>query len=346
MRITHFSPNAVGMVDERISLAPARRAGLDAAVLRPSALAQIHAPEHLDAADRRDHHRRGQFEHLVQHAVDAEAHPADLAPRLQVDVGGALLVGVLQQPVDDVDDVVVVCVDVARAAQFHQLLEAGRVAAALAAVLLCAAHRAGDAVELHRVAVQVERVGDHQLDFPPQQALDVRQPVQRKRLAGGDAHAVRAHFHRQDPVPAGVGVRDHVGDLGDHDPGRIDAQVGAAAGLGQPLGQRLQAQLAARAQGRGQLEVGQQYQRMHRLESAHVAALARVLGVLARQQAAGLERATTGSSQPPRRQARGVGGRDGLASARSRWLRAAGAGRFGVHRILAPCASRESVSSR
>jgi hypothetical protein len=38
----------------------------------------------------------------VQHAVDAEAHDAQLAPRLDVDVAGALLEGVLPQPVDDV----------------------------------------------------------------------------------------------------------------------------------------------------------------------------------------------------------------------------------------------------
>jgi hypothetical protein len=33
---------------------------------------------------------------------------ADFAARLQVDVAGALLEGVLQQPVDDADDVLVV----------------------------------------------------------------------------------------------------------------------------------------------------------------------------------------------------------------------------------------------
>src|SRR5690606_22371428 len=136
-------------------LAPAWRARLDATILRPPALGQVHAPEYLDAADHGGHHRRRHLEHLVQHAVDAEAHAAHVAARLQVDVGGALLVGVLQQPVDDVDDVVVVGIDVAGATQLDQLLEARRLAALLAAVLLRAAHRAGDAVELHRVAVQV-----------------------------------------------------------------------------------------------------------------------------------------------------------------------------------------------
>jgi hypothetical protein len=60
----------------------------------------------------------------MQHAVDAEAHDAEIAPRLDVDVAGALLEGVLPQPVDDVDDVLVVGVELAVAlAQFDQLLE-------------------------------------------------------------------------------------------------------------------------------------------------------------------------------------------------------------------------------
>ncbi len=45
------------------------------------------------------------------------------AARLEVDVAGALVEGVLQQPVDDADDVLVVGVELAGAAQLHQLLE-------------------------------------------------------------------------------------------------------------------------------------------------------------------------------------------------------------------------------
>ena len=63
---------------------------------------------------------------LVQHAVDAEAHEADVAPRLDVDVGGALLERVLPEPVDDVDDVLVVGVEVAVLAELDQLLEVAR----------------------------------------------------------------------------------------------------------------------------------------------------------------------------------------------------------------------------
>ena len=50
-----------------------------------------------------------------------------LAPRLDVDVARALVEGVLPQPVDDVDDVVVVGVELlAGLAQLDQLLEVGQ----------------------------------------------------------------------------------------------------------------------------------------------------------------------------------------------------------------------------
>ena len=49
-----------------------------------------------------------------------------LAPRLEVDVAGALLEGVLPQPVDDVHDVLVVGVELLVAlAELDQLLEVG-----------------------------------------------------------------------------------------------------------------------------------------------------------------------------------------------------------------------------
>jgi hypothetical protein len=75
MRITIFSPNAVGMRRQaQLDFAAAGRAGLDAAVLRPALLGHVHAPEDLDARGHCGHHRRRQLEHLVQHSIDTEAH--------------------------------------------------------------------------------------------------------------------------------------------------------------------------------------------------------------------------------------------------------------------------------
>ena len=61
----------------------------------------------------------------MQHAVDAKADRAHLAPRLQVDVAGALVEGVLPQPIDHLHDTLVIGVErLVVLAEFDQLLEA------------------------------------------------------------------------------------------------------------------------------------------------------------------------------------------------------------------------------
>jgi hypothetical protein len=62
----------------------------------------------------------------MEHAVDAKPHLAGVAPRLDMDVGRALLERVLPQPVDDVDDVAVISVDFALIAERNQLLGTAR----------------------------------------------------------------------------------------------------------------------------------------------------------------------------------------------------------------------------
>ena len=89
---------------------------------------------------------------LVQHAVDAKTHDAHFAPRLDVDVAGALLEGVLPEPVDDVDDVLVVGVELlVGAAELDELLER-RQAGTLAAELRRLLDRARQVVELDEIA--------------------------------------------------------------------------------------------------------------------------------------------------------------------------------------------------
>jgi hypothetical protein len=109
----------------QLDLLPGRRPRLDPAILRAALLDHVHAPEQLDAAGHGVHHRHRNLIHLMQHAVDAKTHDAQIAARLDVDVRGPLVEGVLPQPVDDMDDVLVVGVELAVAlAEFDQLLEA------------------------------------------------------------------------------------------------------------------------------------------------------------------------------------------------------------------------------
>ena len=213
-------------------------ADLDAAVERAAALDHVHPAEQLDARDHRAHHARRQLVDGVHDAVDAEADDASLAPRLEVDVGGALVEGVLPEPVDDLDHARVVGVELLVAlAELDQLLEVGerRRLAHLGRV----ANRARERIELGRVAGDLDRVDEDQLDVAARVRLDLAHPGDVERLAGGDRHVGEAEGQRQRVAPLGVLDRHHVGDTADIDLERVDAHVGQVAALGQPLGQRL-----------------------------------------------------------------------------------------------------------
>ena len=88
--------------DAQLDLAAALVA-LDAAVLRPALLGEVAAREQLDARDHRLVDDLRDQVHVVQDAVDAQAHEGELALGLEVDVGGALLEGVAQDVVERLD---------------------------------------------------------------------------------------------------------------------------------------------------------------------------------------------------------------------------------------------------
>jgi hypothetical protein len=141
----------------------------------------------------------------VQHAVDAKAHEAHVAPRLDVDVGGALLERVLPQPVDDVDDVRVVGVEVAVAAELDQLLEVAQREVALGR-LPARASSTGEVEELAHVPPDVLRVAEDELHLP----LDhLRRSSAHARTNGSLVATVTSAVDRdrQDAEALGVRVR-------------------------------------------------------------------------------------------------------------------------------------------
>ena len=184
-----------------------RALGLDAPVERAAAFDHVHAAEQLDARGHRVHHAQRHLVDGVQHAVDAKADGAHVAARFQVDIAGALVEGVLPQPVDHLHDTLVVGIQLLGGlAQFHQLLEAGR--RRDLAALLRGAHRLGQRIELGRVLAHVLRVGEHQLDAAPRVRLDLRHPADVEGLAGRDddlglrqlAPAAHSGFRRSAPT--------------------------------------------------------------------------------------------------------------------------------------------------
>ena len=159
-----------------------------------------------------------------------------------MDVAGALLEGVLPQPVDHVDDVLVVGVELAIAlAQLHQLLEIAGAGTAVAGAV-GALDRARQVVELDLVAADVIRVGQHAAKLQPQHLAQLLLPLLDVRLAGGDDGVTRGHFHRQDLEARRVLVRHHRRHRGEIDLQRINVVVGHAGLAGQPFGEPLQRQ--------------------------------------------------------------------------------------------------------
>ncbi len=102
--MTTFSPCADGSVATRRSIVLAVELHADAAVLRDALLGDVEVGEDLDArgdgGDRVRGHRRG----LLEHAVDAVADAQLLLVGLEVDVGAAAVDGLLDDPLDHLDD--------------------------------------------------------------------------------------------------------------------------------------------------------------------------------------------------------------------------------------------------
>ena len=171
---------------------------LDAAILGPALFHHVHAPEQLDAVSDGVGNGSGKLIDLVQHAVDAKAHQADFAARLQMDVAGALLESVLEQPIHQCNDVLFIGIQILVLAQLHQLLEILHSDGLTRSRLVGELHRIGKIVNFRQVVIDIGRVDHHQLDFQVEDAFQIRDPVGDIRLGCGDGHLMFADFDRHD----------------------------------------------------------------------------------------------------------------------------------------------------
>ena len=105
IRITIFSPNSVGQVLTRKSMA---RFFDSRILMRPSCGTRRSAMSRRDMTFRRADELAGELHRrlrdLLQHAVHAEAHAVDLLVRLEVDVRGAAADGIQHHLVDEAHD--------------------------------------------------------------------------------------------------------------------------------------------------------------------------------------------------------------------------------------------------
>ena len=221
----------------QLDLGAARRPGLDAAVLRATLFGKVHARQHFQAAGDRRHDRSGDLVNVVEGAVDAEAHAAMFATWFQVNVAGATLEGVLQQPVDDGDDGLGFGIELPAARQFDQLFEIlqGAGHGAAAAHRLGALDRSRQGIKLRQIALDVLRVGEHPFDGPANGCAQVILPFGPVRLCGGDDHLVVTDRQRQDAGAAGIGKRHQRGDCPRIEAQRVDLLIAQATLGGEPL---------------------------------------------------------------------------------------------------------------
>ena len=182
--------------------------------------------------------------------------------RLDVDVGSTLVECVLPEPVDDVDDVLIVRVEMSVTAQLDQLLEVAGEREFAARVLLRLFHRAREIEEFADVAPDVGRVGEDQLDVELQDARELVGPRAHERLAGRDRECHAVDCDRQDPVAFRVRIGHRCRDGAELDLQRIDVAVRDAQLAGEPFDQRLEQQHPVRSLERLELLFGDQLQRM------------------------------------------------------------------------------------
>ncbi len=149
----------------------------------------------------------------MQDTINTEADAPDFPARLDMDVRGALVVGVLQQPIHNLDDMLVIRIRVAGFAEFNQLLEVGNGRGRRRPT--GAGDRARQGVKLHHKALDVGRISYHTFHRAARHMLHLRLPARHKGLGTGDDDVIRLHFDAQNTVALGKGVTDHLGTLGD-----------------------------------------------------------------------------------------------------------------------------------
>jgi len=225
----------------------------------------------------------------VQNAVDAEPHVAQFTARLDVDIARPLIEGVLPQPVDDVDDVLVVRVELAIGlAELDKLLEIRKLRAIVAA-LVRPLDRLGEIVELDDVAIDVQRIREHPLDLELQDPGKLLLPLAQKGLGSRDDRLFRRDLDRQDPEALGIGARHDLGHRREIDLQGIDVVVRQSDLFSEPLREMLDMEQLVGRDRRFPLLVGEDRQRMY-AAAVHASLDDEPLALFARNQPVGDER--------------------------------------------------------
>src|SRR5690606_22306821 len=107
----------------QLYLAFVRAACLDATILRFTLFCDIHTRQHFEATGHGGGNVGWQLVNIMKEAIDAKTYAPHIAARLDMNVASALVVGVLQQPIDDFYDVLVIGIWICGSTQIDQLLK-------------------------------------------------------------------------------------------------------------------------------------------------------------------------------------------------------------------------------
>src|SRR4051812_3411019 len=136
----------------------------------------------------------------MQHAIDPKAHVASVASWLEMDVARTLLERVGEKPIADVNDVLIICVELARASELDELLKVRDLTVGALVLRTRALDRFGEIEEFDDVTLDVERICNYALDVKPQDLLERLLPITHMRITGRDRCFGRCHAHRQDSI--------------------------------------------------------------------------------------------------------------------------------------------------
>src|SRR5690554_7741788 len=95
----------------------------------------------------------------MKDAIDAKTYAPHFAARLDVNVAGALVVGVLQQPIDDFYDVLVIGIRICGSPQIDQLLKVSNGRCARAATGVTDGSREG--LKFNSMPFNIGGIGDN-----------------------------------------------------------------------------------------------------------------------------------------------------------------------------------------
>ena len=145
----------------------------------------------------------------MEYTIDAETDVAYVAARLQMNITGALIESVLQQPIHDVDDVFVVGIRRLGFTQFQHGFQVLHHAGAFMR-LPGTVDRVGQLIKLNPVTLDITGSGQHPLYLPAGDVFHIADPAFNQRLSAGYHDGICADLYCQNAVPLRKSVGHHI----------------------------------------------------------------------------------------------------------------------------------------